>query len=76
MTEHTLPEFGVGQHNFCRNPDRSEGGVWCYAAHNNTVSRELCNVPDCTAAEETEVRIPSRHVFDFFMTSPDSIPQT
>ncbi|XP_027631213.1 prothrombin [Tupaia chinensis] len=34
------------QENFCRNPDSSTTGPWCYTT-NPTVRREECNVPVC-----------------------------
>jgi hypothetical protein len=44
--EHQLTE--VGDHNYCRNPDK-DSGVWCYTT-DPTVRYENCKVPDC--AEE------------------------
>ena len=56
MTASTVPEFGVGDHSFCRNPDRSAGGVWCYvAAADGIATRALCDVPTCTDEQEAEV---------------------
>ena len=39
--------FGdVGDHNFCRNPDDYDEGVWCYTMDKKT-RWELCDVPKC-----------------------------
>ncbi|XP_006824569.2 plasminogen-like [Saccoglossus kowalevskii] len=37
-----FPNSGLGDHNYCRNPDR-EIGVWCYTTDVNT-RKELCDI--------------------------------
>ena len=34
----------VGEHNYCRNPDGDDGGVWCYGADGDL---DYCPVPWC-----------------------------
>ena len=49
MTPELLPTFGLGTknhpHNFCRNPDHSSNGPWCYI--NNGPGRESCAIDSC-----------------------------
>jgi len=37
---------GLGNHNFCRNPDKSEESPWCFTM-DPTKEKELCEVPVC-----------------------------
>ena len=42
-TEAEYPGTGLGQHNFCRNPDNEPEGAWCYTT--DSESRwEYCDV--------------------------------
>ncbi|KAM8885269.1 phosphoinositide-3-kinase-interacting protein 1 [Spinachia spinachia] len=56
---HPDAQTGVGDHNYCRNPDSSER-PWCYiAGPDGTVQRQFCAVNACreqgaVAAEEAE----------------------
>jgi hypothetical protein len=43
---------GLGDYNYCRNPD-GEPGVWCYTTDTN-VRWELCDVPACDYYLTTE----------------------
>ena len=45
-TEATHPNKGLGDHNFCRNPDNDEEGAWCYTT-DPEVRWEYCAVPTC-----------------------------
>ncbi|KAJ3604720.1 hypothetical protein NHX12_029459 [Muraenolepis orangiensis] len=48
---HPDSETGVGDHNYCRNPDSSEG-PWCFiGGPDGTVQRQACSIQPCT--EET-----------------------
>lgn len=53
MTPELLPTFGLGTaeepHNFCRNPDHSTRGPWCYVAAPGA-GREFCDVESCVPA--------------------------
>lgn len=40
--------FGLGKHNFCRNPTRSKVGLWCYTT-NPKKRWDACGVPNCGA---------------------------
>ncbi|EDV24456.1 uncharacterized protein TRIADDRAFT_25104 [Trichoplax adhaerens] len=46
FTPAAYPEFGLGDHNYCRNPDNSNDGPWCFTS---SISRrsEACSVPRC-----------------------------
>ncbi|XP_057226238.1 hyaluronan-binding protein 2 [Malurus melanocephalus] len=48
---------GIGEHNFCRNPDEDEK-PWCYIRKNNEVDWEFCDVSPCSA-EETPTEPPT-----------------
>ena len=42
-----FPGFGLGDHNYCRNPDEGEG-PWCYNSVTGEPRWDYCYVPDCT----------------------------
>lgn len=55
---HPDSQTGVGDHNYCRNPDLAER-PWCYiTGPDGTIQREFCNIETCseqsTAAPEAE----------------------
>ncbi|XP_075889401.1 tissue-type plasminogen activator isoform X2 [Nelusetta ayraudi] len=39
--------LGLGNHNFCRNPD-NDSNPWCYIYRGTQVAWEFCSVPKCT----------------------------
>ncbi|XP_046871569.1 tissue-type plasminogen activator, partial [Hypomesus transpacificus] len=45
--------LGLGNHNFCRNPD-SDSSPWCYVYRGIEVSWELCSLPKCPAGPNLE----------------------
>ena len=48
-TPKNYPEAGLGDHNYCRNPDGDSGGAWCYTTvEDDPAFRwEYCDVPSC-----------------------------
>ncbi|XP_022054543.2 phosphoinositide-3-kinase-interacting protein 1 [Acanthochromis polyacanthus] len=61
---HPDSQTGAGDHNYCRNPDSSDG-PWCYiAGPDGTIQRQFCTIKPCkeeTSAvpAETESLIPA-----------------
>jgi len=52
FTEENKQESGLGEHNYCRNPNEP-GGVWCYTTDSDK-RWEYCPVPFCEALEVME----------------------
>jgi len=48
-TEANYPDTGLGDHNYCRNPDNEPEGAWCYTT-NPDQRWDYCGVPKCTGA--------------------------
>ncbi|XP_049572630.1 phosphoinositide-3-kinase-interacting protein 1 [Syngnathus scovelli] len=50
------PNTGVGDHNYCRNPDSSER-PWCYiSGPDGTVQKQFCSIDMCQELTSTEAR--------------------
>ncbi|XP_030309580.1 hyaluronan-binding protein 2 isoform X1 [Calypte anna] len=43
--------YGIGEHNFCRNPDDDEK-PWCYIRKNHKVEWDFCDVSPCSGTAE------------------------
>ncbi|NXY42061.1 HABP2 protein, partial [Ceuthmochares aereus] len=51
--------YGIGEHNFCRNPDEDEK-PWCYISRNHKVKWDFCDISPCSGTgKELEVSNPS-----------------
>merc|ERR550534_1779055 len=55
---HKHENTDVGDHNFCRNPDEHDEGVWCYTMDKKT-RWELCDVPKCDKGARLGTNSPS-----------------
>ena len=64
-TPENYPDAGLGDHNYCRNPDNRSGGAYCYV---NTAEddRDDCDVPTC--GDEQSAR---RLVLQALLTTPE-----
>ncbi|XP_009579343.1 PREDICTED: hyaluronan-binding protein 2, partial [Fulmarus glacialis] len=43
--------YGIGEHNFCRNPDEDEK-PWCYVKKNHKVEWDFCDISPCSGTAE------------------------
>ncbi|XP_062436375.1 hyaluronan-binding protein 2 [Rhea pennata] len=43
--------YGIGEHNFCRNPD-GDDKPWCYIKKNNKVEWDFCDISPCSGTAE------------------------
>lgn len=50
-TQSKKPGLGLGDHNYCRNPDNEPDGPWCYTTSNLT-RWEYCAVPHCGKSDK------------------------
>ena len=48
---HTHSYGSVGSHNYCRNPDGEEDGVWCFT-NNKYKRRDYCDVRRCVECDQ------------------------
>nr|XP_015200289.1 PREDICTED: hepatocyte growth factor activator [Lepisosteus oculatus] len=48
---------GLGDHNFCRNPDRDEK-PWCYVLKGAEISWDYCDISQCVGHIQFSARIP------------------
>lgn len=76
VTLHPDSQTGVGDHNYCRNPDSSER-PWCYiAGPDGTVQKQFCSLDTCkehvlTVAAEAEPLEPSGIIPTTKSSEPD-----
>ena len=42
-----FPDAGLGDHNYCRNPDNAAEGPWCYNSQGRDPRWDYCGVSDC-----------------------------
>uniref|UniRef100_A0A8D0EVF1 Kringle domain-containing protein n=1 Tax=Strix occidentalis caurina TaxID=311401 RepID=A0A8D0EVF1_STROC len=66
--------YGIGEHNFCRNPDEDEK-PWCYIVKNHKVEWDFCDVSPCSGTgKELEVWQhvggPEQQVTPCYLTPP------
>ena len=78
---HEHPYTDVGEHNYCRNPNRNQRGVWCYTTDPD-MRKEYCEVPICdptcqrgyppgqTYTEESNVTVSGRSCQVWAATEP------
>ncbi|XP_032408258.1 tissue-type plasminogen activator [Xiphophorus hellerii] len=52
---------GVGNHNYCRNPNNSRR-PWCYVKTRSQVKREYCDIPKCSTVTAKPTTTPPRAV--------------
>ncbi|XP_029915822.1 phosphoinositide-3-kinase-interacting protein 1 [Myripristis murdjan] len=53
VQSHTDSDSGIGDHNYCRNPDSSER-PWCYiAGPDGMVQRQFCSIQPCSEQPST-----------------------
>ena len=48
--------FGIGDNNYCRNPERKYKNVWCYTT-NSKKRWDWCDVPECCELTFIQCRI-------------------
>ena len=46
----------VGPHNYCRNPNGTAEGVWCYS-HNPNKEIDFCDVRQCTQDDKSKLQV-------------------
>ena len=64
-TEARYPGTGLGEHNFCRNPDNEPGGPWCFTT--DSESRwEYCDVGEQSTTQECQSALGKCSIFVAF----------
>ncbi|EOD30214.1 hypothetical protein EMIHUDRAFT_113433 [Emiliania huxleyi CCMP1516] len=69
VTEEVYPAAGIEEHNFCRNPDRSEPTAWCY-----TTDPDDCDIPLCREEGSAALVSPSPSPDSSLAPLPDASP--
>ncbi|NXN92040.1 HABP2 protein, partial [Rhinopomastus cyanomelas] len=54
--------YGIGEHNFCRNPDEDEK-PWCYIRTNNKVDWDFCDVSPCAETDSSTHPLGPNEIF-------------
>ncbi|XP_063687917.1 uncharacterized protein LOC134821166 isoform X2 [Bolinopsis microptera] len=52
-TPQNHPDAGLGDHNFCRNPDHEKGGPWCYNSQGKEPRWKYCGISNCAAVNRS-----------------------
>ena len=71
-TPANFPNAGLGDHNYCRNPDL-EIAAWCYTTSPTGPRRELCSVPPCNPTSSPS-SVPSSKPSDSPSSTPSDVP--
>ena len=73
-TPANFPNAGLGDHNYCRNPD-FEVAAWCYTTSLTGPRRELCSIPPCTPTSSPS-SMPSSEPSDAPSATPSASPSS
>ena len=53
-TPENYPNAGLGDHNFCRRPDKDPSGLWCIVTDpNHAVGWDWCDIENCPTLGKT-----------------------
>lgn len=57
-TPSSYPGKGLGDHNYCRNPDNTPGGAWCYTT-DKSLRWDFCDIGQASKSCEVEDIVPN-----------------